>query len=199
MKFKVVGILGQAGHGKDTCADILRDELGFCRLAFADELKMDIYKAFENFEECSIAAQNSRKRAPWVRRLQQVYGTQWCRNRLGNDYWLLRWEPEARRLLNGGAFGIAVTDVRFPNELSFLKMRWGAYILYMDRPGHCEPGVDPTHESEMYVRGLRDKADAVVVNDCSLVELKSRVLSAVSCFWNSSGQNRGVDSIPTLL
>ena len=42
----VIGIIAQAGHGKDTCASVLGEEFGFARQALADELKMDIHLAF---------------------------------------------------------------------------------------------------------------------------------------------------------
>lgn len=196
MFHKVIGILGQAGHGKDTCATILKEEFGFYRQALADELKKDIQIAFSNFSECTLLAQNSRSRAPWVRRLQQIYGTEWCRNRLGDDYWLLRWEKEAKRLFSEGEIGISIPDVRFPNELDFLKCRWQAYILYVDRPGYQEAGVDPNHESEVYVKSLRDVSDAVVVNDSDLIKLRSEVVAKVSNFCHSC---RGVDANQFLL
>lgn len=175
----VIGIVAQAGHGKDTVAQILRGEFSFHRLALADELKSDIYENFPGFPECSLDAQNSRDRAPWVRRLQQVYGTEWCRNRLGEDYWLERWGEEAHRRFEAGAKGISVPDIRFPNELSWLRDTWGALIVFLDRPGYQEPGVDPNHGSERYVSSLREKADLVIVNDGSVEDLRLRVVEGV--------------------
>lgn len=176
----VIGVVAQAGHGKDTCAAILREEFGFSRQAFADELKMDIHVAFSTFPECSIEAQNSRERVPWVRRLQQVYGTQWCRERLGEDYWVRRWEEAVERHFEDGSPGVVVPDVRFPNEMEMLRDRWDALIVFVERPRHREPGVDHSHESEKYVPGMKDRSDTVVINDGTLDLLRFRVVERMN-------------------
>ncbi len=183
MEKKVLGIVAQAGHGKDTVAQVLWEEFHFARLALADELKKDIHVNFSTFPECSIEAQNSRQRAPWVRRLQQVYGTEWCRNRLGEDYWLSRWSDAADELLEAGAQGVSVPDVRFPNELEWLRSNKQAKILFLYRPGHQEPGVDPNHASEKFVAGLRPKADLVIENSGTLNDLRQTVIEKVSALW----------------
>lgn len=192
----VIGIIAQAGHGKDSCADILREEFGFARQALADPLKMDIYEAFKDFPEYSIEAQNSRDRDPRVRRLQQVYGTEWCRNRLGKDYWLRRWSEAAQGKFNGGVPGIAVPDLRFPNEVAYFKDEWEACILFVHRPGHEEPGVDPTHDSERFVRDLRSQADIEIVNDGTLDDLRRHVIDAVSLFLLKRQEDSVGDGVP---
>lgn len=185
MSRRVVGIIGRAGHGKDTCAQILKEIYGFQRIALADALKRDIQECFSSFPECSIEAQNSRQRAPWVRRLQQVYGTEWCRKRLGEEYWLDRWAASAEVSFAVGIPGISVPDVRFPNEVKYLRERWGAKLLFVYRQGHQEPGVDPNHDSEKYVDSLRDEATAVVLNYGSLDDLRGRVQECWKSLWSS--------------
>lgn len=43
---KIIGLMGQAGSGKDTVADWLRDKRGFLKIAFADRMKVYAKEAY---------------------------------------------------------------------------------------------------------------------------------------------------------
>ncbi|MDP2726996.1 MAG: hypothetical protein Q8P59_05595, partial [Dehalococcoidia bacterium] len=113
----------------------------------------------------------------------QIYGTEWCRERLGKDYWLDRWSEKAKKWFNYGARAIVVPDVRFPNEVSYLRSRWDAEFIFVERPGHEEPGVDPNHGSEKHIPELREAATLEVINSEDLAALRTILVERVEIFW----------------
>ena len=98
---------------------------------------------------------------------------------MGKDYWVDRWQEAVEKHFEEGSLGVVVPDVRFPNEMKLLRDRWNALIVYVERPGHQEPGVDPTHDSERFVPTMREEADTIVINDGSLDLLRDRVVERI--------------------
>src|SRR5690606_6088157 len=115
--YMIVGLVGRAGAGKDTCGQILADAYAFATVAFADALRRELIDAFgmdprlfadrmtkervlpglalgrandPRFIELmrTLGKDLTRPRSP--RALMRLWGTQYRRALDGDNYWLLR-------------------------------------------------------------------------------------------------------------
>lgn len=174
MKYKLIGITGYAGSGKDTIAGFLD---GYKRLAFADSLKyicMGLFglKYEEVFGELkdTVLDRKPFKKDMTPRKILQYFGTEIVRNQFGNliekpeNYWINLIE---KIITDNPETSYVVTDVRFNNEVEFIK-NLGGTIVEVKRPG-----IEPCnkHPSESGVKGV----DIVIDNDGTLEDLKSKV------------------------
>lgn len=80
---------------------------------------------------------------------------------------------------------VMITDVRYPNELSTIRSAGGRVIRVL-RPGSGLAGAAGDHSSEQAMRDVPDAAfDAVVHNDASISDFRTRVLDAVTALsWS---------------
>lgn len=165
----IIGLTGYAQSGKDSVANILVENYGYQRVAFADPIRDLLY-----------ATNPMLKEGYRVKGLVDVYG--WDRVKV--DY------PEARRLLQelgvgarkvfGDMFWVkqalrqlevegnfVITDVRYPNEAKAIREHQGSQIWRVKRSG-----VDAvnSHESESAMDG--EKVDQIFVNNGTLEDLK---------------------------
>jgi len=165
----IIGLTGYAQSGKDSVANILVENYGYQRVAFADPIRDLLY-----------ATNPMLKEGYRIKGLVDVYG--WDRVKV--DY------PEARRLLQelgvgarkvfGDMFWVqqglrkvhfegnyVITDVRYPNEAKAIRKYDNAQIWRVKRSG-----VDAvnSHESESAMDG--EKVDQIFVNNGTLEDLK---------------------------
>ena len=191
---EIIGIGHKARRGKDSVAQVLIDEFGFQRRAFASALYDECHQAyirvtpFHHITELptlqidlvnSSFVQSGDKDDPpelfriaeeWIKRkgvhlgnrpgclsywsyecmmdkdaeLLQWYGTEFRRNLFGQDYWLKQldaWieEKQPEKLV--------VPDVRFPNEVEFIKER-GGQVWKVGGQAQTETGRPDDHPSE---------------------------------------------------
>ncbi len=170
---RLIGLTGAAGCGKDTLAShLLHEHPDYFIYHFADPIKNMVnellgvdMRQWENREWKEAVV-------PWLgkspRVLAQTIGTEWGRDIIHRDIWLLAAAQAytCRDTLLGG--GMIVPDVRFDNEADWIHSR-GGVVVKVDRPGVASVAA---HASE---NGLRaDKIDATVVNDESVGVLCSR-------------------------
>lgn len=147
----IIGFTGRAQHGKDTSAQVLVEEFGFTRYAFADQLKsmaLVLNPIIQNFgfpkhpdrlqTLVALMGWEKAKRIEEVRRFLQVLGTEGVRQHLGDDAWVAALE---KRLLEDGHIALdesynpypyvwpnaklTVADVRFPNEAAWISKMGG--------------------------------------------------------------------------
>ena len=118
-KQPIIAVIGLATHGKSTVCSILTDfcpKLKFTTIPFAKGVK----------DAAQRLGWNGKKDAKG-RTILQHLGTEVCRN-IDPDYWTKRWEENMNDAIAHGAEVILCDDLRFPNELEFLKSK-GAYII----------------------------------------------------------------------
>lgn len=189
-----IGFVGLKQSGKDTAADYLAETYGYKKLAFADpmrEMALRInpvvgigggdfvdevpwrakgwgkrewrYADAVNF----FGYEGAKEHFPEVRHFLQVLGTDAVRSVLGEHVWIdhLLERAEFHWAVIGPDAPIAVTDVRFPNEVEALK-RVGFSIVRILRPG---TSTDDTHASETALAGY--EADVTIPNDGPLEQL----------------------------
>lgn len=187
----LIAVSGYARSGKDSIANILVDEHGFRRIAFADVMR-DMLLAIDpivyqvhpqkkrglrerpeqNTRVSQLVAYKgwdyAKTEYPEIRRLLQTLGTDAGRRYLGENVWV----DAAMRHVNAGD-DVVFSDCRFTNEASATKAR-GGFVWRVNRPG-----VDAVnaHESE---RGLDTwRFDATIPNGGTLDQLAHRVEDAL--------------------
>lgn len=175
MASHVVGLIGRKQSGKDTFASRLVTAHGFTRLAFADALKgialdvdpiIDVTPNYAGvFSRLSDAlgtmhGWDGAKQLPAVRQLLQSLGVA-TREWIDPHVWVEALARQAHRVSGP----VVVTDVRFINEVDWIKYAGGATVR-IERPG-----IDrtDTHVSETELDGYR--ADHLVINDSSVASL----------------------------
>jgi len=190
---RLLGLMGLAGAGKDTVADILVTLAPMDRRAFADALRIEIADAFGidvrvlqdralrekplsqlALSRCSdlgfIVWAKELYREPSVspRRIMRRWGD-WRRWQRA-DYWLTRAEQARVAAIFDGHQAQLWTDVRYPNEANWVRSR-GGMLWRIVRPGLEQ---DRSHDSE--TAADRIEADATILNAGSLDELRMRVV-----------------------
>jgi hypothetical protein len=106
-----------------------------------------------------------------LRHILQTLGTEWGRDCIHPEVWLMCWEHAANRLLENG-FNVICDDIRYPNEAALIR-RLGGEIWCVTRP---ETERSTTHSSE---GGLDNYPffDRRILNDGSLLHLYDRIKS----------------------
>jgi hypothetical protein len=134
MHLKVIGLTGQAGHGKDTVANYLQNYSGYTVLHYASPLKEAASTLFDL--PLSVFYDGKKKEVAdeeWgisPRVIMQWLGTDIMRARMGEDFWL----RHMRRRLAALPLGtkVVVADCRFENEVEMLRLDYGAEIWHVD-------------------------------------------------------------------
>jgi hypothetical protein len=143
----IIGIVGFIGSGKGTVGDILADDYGFQKVAFANPLKDatasifgwkrewlegDTKESREWREEIDDFWSGALKRPGFTPRLAlQLMGTEAGRDIFGEDIWVNALKARIDNY-EGMAKDFVITDVRFPNEIEAIKS-WGGYVYRIKR------------------------------------------------------------------
>lgn len=166
---KIIGLAGKAGTGKDTAADHLEEHHDFARYAFAAPIRamlaagLDIDDEYFHDRELKEAPLPPYGVSP--RHMMQTLGTEWGRNLVHPELWLLVAKMNLVRLAMQCHGGIVITDVRFDNEANWIRAQGGT-ILHIRRPSAAAVAA---HASEA---GVTEHAgDAIINNTGSLQHL----------------------------
>lgn len=190
----LIGIAGHRGAGKNELANAITQECGWRQIAFADSLREGLLKlnpmiVIEKGFTTSVTRladfitlhgwEAAKKRSYEVRRLMQVYGTEAGRDIHGKHCWVTNLH---RRLLNEfcsvpEGLGWIITDVRFPNELDFVR-KYGLGCIYVNRPAIIDGSPELQHESETFLKDIRRGCVVTVDNDGDIAQLHSQALVA---------------------
>lgn len=178
----VIGLVGFAGAGKDSVADVLCGRHAFARVAFADPLR-EMASALNPYIATGglpgrgddglvryadalrhFGYTDAKVRYAEVRAFLQRLGTDAGRAVLGDDIWVRTAVANARALLTDHE-GVAFTDVRFQNEADAVR-EMGGVVVRVERPG---VGAVNDHVSERFA--AEGEVDATVLNDGTLGDL----------------------------
>lgn len=168
----IIGLTGKAGHGKNTVADIicsLCPHYDFKQVGFADKVK-EVYTVVTGEQVENTLEWKNTFLPDWGftrREMLQKIGTDAMRNGLDQDVWLkalgLNLKPYQNYL---------ITDVRFPNEVTYIREVLSGDVVRILRPGY-DSGT-PLHTSETSLDHLNFPE---IINDGSLNDLTENVLS----------------------
>lgn len=170
---KILGIAGPAGSGKDTAADYLARVHGFEQYAFAEPLRAGL-KAILSLSDYRFAPENKEKPiAPFgksPRQLMQSLGTEWGRNLVHPDLWLLLAEQWLARKKHSHEYGV-ISDVRFENEAAWIRKHGGQILhLHRDQRGRVNP-----HISESGITFHPQLGDIRINNSGTLIDLEEMI------------------------
>jgi hypothetical protein len=166
----LIGLAGRARVGKDTVASYLAAHLILISYAFADPLKQALAGLFSL---TTAQLEGAEKELPleWLgkspRELMQLLGTEWGRDLVHPQLWLLLAEQNLQALaeLNQDMQGVVIRDVRFDNEAAWVRSK-GGVIVHITRPDASDVAH---HISESGVTPW--PGDHLVVNDGPLEQL----------------------------
>jgi hypothetical protein len=176
MEALLIGLGGYAFAGKDAFADALVEYEEFNKLFMSSVLRDALhtlnpwvqgedqwwYRYAEY--EASVGSYEESKKNEEVRRLLQVMGTEVGRKMFGLDVWIDLLAGRVASLREAG-FSVAVTGIRYPNELEWVRDN-GGNAVWIDRPGTA-----PVNEhSSDNTLGPED-FDLTVMNDGTLGDL----------------------------
>lgn len=171
----LVGLAGCARSGKDSIAHNLEMKHGFISFAFADPIKRGAQELFGLTDTQTWHESVKEEIIPFwglsPRRLFQLLGTEFGRELIHPDIWLMRAHLHILDLLGKGYRRICLSDVRFENEAAMIRKLGGA-LWYVERPG---AEVVATHKSEDGIVLLRDSAERIIQNDGSLEALYQKI------------------------
>lgn len=174
---QLIGIAGKAGSGKTTVAQWLGKEHAAFLAAFAYPIKETLIGMFAGLTGLSWRHFEDRelKEAPLPvigvspRRLAQTLGTEFGRNCVHFDVWVMLMEEylRAHQVWERPGQTIVLHDLRFENEAQWLR-RNGGVIVHVSR-GQGSPFNVASHPSEIgLVAEIHDK---VIRNDGTIEEL----------------------------
>lgn len=120
----LIGISGKKKSGKDTlCTSIkLHTRYSVRRVGFADGLKHEVCAALK------ITREELERDKDLYRVLLQWWGTEYRRNKFGEDYWVIQTAREIIAAGNQNIDIVIVPDVRFKNEYDCIKNAGGIMV-----------------------------------------------------------------------
>ena len=136
----IIGIVGFAGSGKGTVGDILVNDHDFTKLSFADAVKDATSAIFgwprhllegdtdesRKFRETKDEFWSARLGRDFIPRLaMQLMGTEAGRNVFHQNLWVDVVERRIRQLQEVNFNHIVIPDVRFPNEIEWMRSKGG--------------------------------------------------------------------------
>lgn len=157
-----IALVGNMRSGKDTFADVLINEQGYTKIAFADELKRICKELFpEQFK-------NGNK----PREILQNVGK--CMRSIDYDVWVKALD---RKIKQYDGKNLVITDVRYPNEVAYLRNNGFIIVqiivyrsIIVGRCKDTDPNFNPAqldHESEFMASSCM-VGDIIVYNNNSL-------------------------------
>jgi hypothetical protein len=212
----LIGICGFAGSGKGTVADALVRKHKFHKLAFADSVKDATAAIFgwprHLLEGDTDESRDFREKRDdfWSARLKknvtprwalQIMGTEAGRNAFHESIWIYATEARMASLKD-----VVIPDVRFPNEVKFIRDRGGFIVrvmrgdepewyetallnnsvpeddewMYYDRGELMENKYPQIHNSEWAWIGT--PFDYVIYNNSTVPELEANVKYCLTSF-----------------
>lgn len=187
MKKILIGITGRTGNdgiagcGKDTVAEMISNQVGIPIYGFADPIYDMVKSGFgiDGKDEFWSSRKQKESSILWLskdrdvslRYLLETLGTEWGRNMVCSDLWT----AIARRRYEQSERGLIIKDVRFGNEVEWLKV-WDGVLIHVIRPNYFSEATKG-HPSNIPLS--IGENDLVVINDDSLEVLQERVLKVL--------------------
>jgi len=181
----ILGVMGPAGCGKDTVAGLLK-KYNYTRVASADAMKQDAVRYFsvqleqiENYKDCELAITSDQMEIGSfsIRHFLQTYGMD-MRDRFGDNYWIDR-SVNAKIKEMGQEAKIVVTDIRFQNEIDYVRSKGGQIAYITGRSALT--GEHKSHISEAMANSvdIKEKVDFIIDNSHSLDDLEKQLKTLI--------------------
>jgi hypothetical protein len=162
--YKLVGLVGKSGSGKDKFFSQVLAPLGYTRLSLADAVRVfsillftRVYEGIEKDTSSLIRVfpylyqeMFSMNKSPLARTIQQYVGTELVKRKFDRDYWIKVLDPLVRERIERG-IKVAVTDVRFPEEAEYIRNNGGLLIKMTGSSRYSEGEPVADHDSEKFI------------------------------------------------
>lgn len=162
-----VGLIGAAGSGKDTVANILAHGWAYKRVAFADPVRDALFKldplvfnsngTTQRVSDAvgSLGWEEAKRQNPDIRGLLQRLGTDVVRS-MAPDLWVDQAETAAKDMGRWGQTPV-FTDTRFQNEVDMIRHHGGIIIrvvrdgLINEAAGHVSEQLWSTVDADLTI------------------------------------------------
>jgi dephospho-CoA kinase len=130
----LIGIAGKMGCGKDyICNNVIIPILKkynetFLQIAFADQIKVNVM-TINNIKYNDVYI----NKTTHTRKLLQIEGTEKGRNLINENIWINYFNNWITVFKNRGIDNFICTDVRFKNEIEYIKNQ-GGILIYINAP-----------------------------------------------------------------
>lgn len=179
-KIKIIGLSGKAGTGKDYISQTVLRPMGYLQFSLAWHFKISVVgKSLATHEEVFVT------KPPHVRRELQLEGTERGRYVYGEDIWC-KTAAEWISILHEtwGIHKFVIPDVRFPNEVNFIKNAGGKVLRIVAPEREAKNGLsaeDREHISEIALDNFSlDEYDGLIYNDPEYSPtIRQQVLSSI--------------------
>ena len=168
-QYKIIGITGPAGSGKDTAADYLLQRLphGYRKRSFAQPIKEMVQTGLNLSTEQVYGSDKDivdERYGITPRRMLQTLGTEWGRELVHPDVWV-----KAMEAVNAvpGYGELVIPDVRFKNEAEFVRANGKLIHIVGRNENDLIMNDDNDHISEA---GIEILPDDIVIRNEDLIE-----------------------------
>ena len=170
------------GSGKTTIANFLVEEHNYHRIPFAEPLKLMMRTLLQHFgyselfvdkllNDPVLKEQILPELGVTPRSMMQTLGTEWGRNLVHPEIWLLAWKNSVEELNIYG--NVVVDDIRFPNELVIVKCHPSSTLWWVDRPSAAVTAEVMAHSSQQPLD--RSEFNQIIVNNGTIKDLQMMV------------------------
>jgi len=165
---KIIAFTGAAGVGKDTAADIVHGWFpNAIRYSFAAPLRSGLAAmfgtaVFEQSLDTSTKDSESTAYGVTCRKLLQSLGTDWGRDMINPDIWVIRAEELWAQYYDSDL--VIISDLRFDNEADLVHDKGGIVVGIRSQTAKLRPEKfrEGKHASEFGIS--EDKLDCEVIN-----------------------------------
>ena len=193
-KINVIGIMGKIGSGKSTLSNYLVAEKNFKEFSFADPLKKGLIEIFGMDEKDFYGSQEDKLKINeyWntnARELCQKVGTNIFRDNINvflpnlksnENFWVKRTHLDILKHIEkensnissnkNNKINIVFSDIRFENELNYVKNILKGNIYYIERSNNINNTKDINiHKSETNYKYLIDKYNVITLENNSSI------------------------------
>jgi len=173
-----IGLSGYAQSGKDTVAEVLVEDFGYKKVAFADAIREALVVLNPRIEVANMAMRLSsavksfgweflKKEDTGVRELLQRFGTEVGREMFDQNIWV---DLAIDLVPDGGR--VVFSDVRYPNELKAIRAAGGT-VWRVNRPDVSAPN---DHESE---HALKDYKFDLQINNVDTINFLQDLVASI--------------------
>jgi hypothetical protein len=162
--YKLLGLVGKSGSGKDRFFSKVLAPLGYTRLSLADAVRVfsivlftRVYEGIEKDTSSLIRVfpylyreMFSMNKSPLARTIQQYVGTELVKRKFDRDYWIKVLDPLVSERIERG-IKVAITDIRFPEEAEYIRNNGGLLIKITGSSRYSEGEPVADHDSEKFI------------------------------------------------